>query len=216
MGILTKEDEARIRFQWRLKRMMQDTAAMRRELLTRAQAEIRAKAIQRGVQLGAKNVRGHTLRTLRGEVKALATGDATTGAFVGYASTYDIDRDMEQFAQGCWAESIAAAQARSGMMNAYPFTLLLQHDPNRPVGGFTASEDSKGLLIQGIVDRTTPDGAVAWSGMTNGYLTGLSVGFISGAKSYKGNVTIITKADLMETSLVSVPANPAARVTSIN
>jgi uncharacterized protein len=97
--------------------------------------------------------------------------------------------------------------------------MLWQHDPSEPIGVWTdMSEDKGGLLVKGKL-ADTQRGRDARTLMKLNAINGLSIGFVATGKSWKEedgiSTRILTGIDLWEVSLVTFPANPAARVTSI-
>lgn len=96
-----------------------------------------------------------------------------------------------------------------------PIPMLFGHDPNDVVGVWEAvQEDDEGLQVKGrlLVDdlqRAREVRALVMSGA----ISGLSIGFSTKkANSRRGGGRTITALDLVEISLVSVPAHPGARV----
>lgn len=91
--------------------------------------------------------------------------------------------------------------------------LLWMHDHTMPLGKATRvwidKTGSKPLLkFKGVISTATDYGKAAKQLMDEGILNSFSVGFR--ANEMDGNT--ITKAELFEISLVSIPANPEARV----
>jgi HK97 family phage prohead protease len=97
------------------------------------------------------------------------------------------------------------------------YPLLWQHDEHEPIGGITdAYEDSHGLYIKGQHDLNTELGRRAYSGAKMGYLPGLSIGYRT-VKSVldKTGARHLTELQLFEGSVVTMPANDSALVTSV-
>lgn len=91
--------------------------------------------------------------------------------------------------------------------------LLWMHDHTKPLGKATRvwlekSGKSPKLMFKGVISDATEYGKAAIQLMDEGILNSFSVGFR--ALEMDGNT--ITKAELFEISLVSVPANPEARL----
>jgi HK97 family phage prohead protease len=141
-------------------------------------------------------------------------GAQDVGEFTGYASTFGGPPDSygDVIVPGAFAESLRAHQAK-GTMPA----LLWHHDVSEPIGKFAKiTEDRIGLAVAGKVTTGARRGAEARALMQDGAL-GLSIGFRikpNGA-GYEGPQRILKALDLVEISVVSLPANHAARVTSI-
>lgn len=144
------------------------------------------------------------------QVKALA-GD---GVFAGYASVFNaVDQQNEIVAPGAFARTLrqAAQQNRTPAM-------LWMHDPTMPIGLWQAiREDQNGLAVEGRLALRTQKGADAYELLKLGALTGLSIGYrvVSSRVDAKKKARILTDVDLFEISLVTFPANEAARVDDV-
>ena len=125
----------------------------------------------------------------------------------GYASTKDFDRYGEAFVDGAWGKAIKA------FMNTNP-VLLLDHKYNVDsiIGRVTnLYEDSKGLFMTAKISNA-PGLADLRYKVKEGFVSAVSV---SGNWDYdKKGVMITEVTDLYEISLVGVPANPNALITS--
>jgi HK97 family phage prohead protease len=98
-----------------------------------------------------------------------------------------------------------------------PLPLLFAHDPAQPVGVWTdivttgAGLTLKGRLLVDDVERAREVRALVKAGA----VTGLSIGFrTKSATPRKGGGRTISALELVECSLVTIPAHPGARVTS--
>jgi uncharacterized protein len=136
------------------------------------------------------------------------------GTFHGYGSVFGVvDSYDEVVAPGAFAESLAAHKAK-GTMPA----LLWQHRSGEPIGVFTdMSEDSIGLKVTGQLAMKTVRGSEAYELLKMRAISGLSIGFMPRDDSYDRatGITTLKKVDLWETSLVTFPANDAARVQGV-
>lgn len=142
-----------------------------------------------------------------------AGGDAA-GNFAGYASTFMGTPDAygDLIAAGAFAESLKEHQA-AGSTPA----LLWAHDTSEPIGRWSQiKEDRYGLAVEGKLTLATKRGQEARALMQDNAL-GLSIGYrvAPGGSSYQGESRILKKIQLFEISAVAIPANPAARVTSV-
>lgn len=122
----------------------------------------------------------------------------------GYASTERIDRDGDIIASDAFAESLRDYLNAGGV-------ILYNHDKDKVIGKCLSAVivEGRGLLVEAEI--FTPDEEIL-SGIRNGALKSFSVGFL--AKEYdptlfEGGV-LYEKGDLLEISVVSVPANPDA------
>jgi HK97 family phage prohead protease len=144
------------------------------------------------------------------QLKALS--DA--GTFSGYGSVFGvIDTYNEIVAPGAFSESLADQKAK-GRLPA----MLWQHRSAEPLGIYTAmAEDDLGLKVEGQIAMSTVRGAEAHSLLKMGALSGLSIGYMPREDSYDKvtGITTLKKVDLWEVSLVTFPANDAARVQGV-
>jgi HK97 family phage prohead protease len=136
------------------------------------------------------------------------------GVIEGYGSVFGVrDSYSDIVAAGAFAASLSAHKA-AGTMPA----LLWQHRSDEPIGVWQSmDEDERGLAVRGQLAMETVRGREAHSLLKMGALTGLSIGFYSKAWKYdtEQDIRTLTEVDLWETSLVTFPANTAARVTHV-
>jgi uncharacterized protein len=149
-------------------------------------------------------------RRLALSLRATAT---EAGILTGYASVFNMqDSQGDVVLPGAFRQSLASWQ-QQGRMPA----LLWQHDPRQPVGAMIAlSEDGRGLQLEAQLALASGAGREAWELLRAGALDGLSIGFrtIRAERGPDGSRRIL-EAELWEVSLVTFPANPAARVTGV-
>ena len=144
------------------------------------------------------------------DVKALG-GD---GGFTGYASVFgELDDQNEIVASGAFTRSLAKwrRQARTP-------ALLWMHDPTQPIGVWQSiREDANGLRVEGRLAVRTQKGGEAYELLKLGALTGLSIGYrvVRSRSDAKRRARILTDVDLFEISLVTFPANDAARISEV-
>ncbi|WP_299648594.1 HK97 family phage prohead protease [uncultured Jannaschia sp.] len=100
---------------------------------------------------------------------------------------------------------------------SFPIPLLFGHDPNDPVGVWSAGEERedglhlKGRLLVEDVHRAREVRALVRAGAVRG----VSIGFrTKSASKRKGGGRTITDLELMECSLVTFPCHPGAQVAS--
>lgn len=132
-------------------------------------------------------------------LKLKAAGSDMT--FTGWASTNDRDR------QGDIVEP-------AGAEYELPVPLLWQHDHKQPVGAIQQAHISPtGIRVTGKLTDGVPKASEAWALMQDGALA-LSVGFQAlESQPLPGGGLRFTKWSWHELSLVSVPANPQARLS---
>lgn len=154
---------------------------------------------------GARETRAFAL-----QIKA--AGD--DGTVEGYGSMFGVrDAYDDVIAAGAFSASLAAHKA-AGTQPA----MLWQHSSSEPIGIWTEMvEDAKGLRIKGQLALATARGKEAHELLKMGALNGLSIGFVSKQWAYDRDTEIrtLTEIDLWEVSLVTFPANQAARVTNV-
>jgi len=156
------------------------------------------------------------MKTFDFALDAKAVGDA--GEIEGYASTFgNVDQGGDVVERSAFAEGLekAAAEGRS-------IPMLWQHDQREPIGLWSEiKEDRRGLKVRGqlLID----DDAVArraYAHLKAGSLRGLSIGYVipsGGAEpdEKRRGITRLKKIDLREISLVTMPMNLAAQVSSV-
>jgi len=142
------------------------------------------------------------------EIKAASGEGVTPGTFEGYGSIFgNRDRDGDIVAPGAFAESL-----KKGLP-----ALLWQHDQKAPIGRFDiVKEDKRGLYVKGRL-AMSGRGKEAYDLLKMGALNGLSIGFVSqeASRDRLSGARTIHKANLMEVSLVTFPANEMARVADV-
>jgi HK97 family phage prohead protease len=139
------------------------------------------------------------------ELKASVSVD-DTGAITGMAWPFGSpDRMGDEILPGAFKGAKA------------PLPLLAFHRPDDPVGVWEAiTETPKGLAVSGrlLVDDL-PRAREVRALVKSGAVTGLSIGFMTkSASARRGGGRTIRAVELVEISLVSVPAHPGARVSS--
>ena len=138
------------------------------------------------------------------EVKA----DGTPGTFEGYGAIFgNTDRDGDVVERGAFTESLKARTP----------ALLWQHNAKEPIGRFdVVREDERGLYVKGRLSMSGR-GAEAYELLKLGALNGLSIGFVTkeAMRNRATGTRTIKRAELMEVSLVTFPANELARVQTV-
>jgi len=144
------------------------------------------------------------------EVKAIGED----GAIEGYGSVFgNKDSYGDIVAKGSFSGSIREHKA-AGSMPA----LLWQHRSDSPCGVWLEMrEDDNGLFMRGKLAMDTVKGKEAHSLLKLGALKGLSIGFMTRDSDYdaKSDIRTIKDVELVETSLVTFPANTKARITGV-
>jgi HK97 family phage prohead protease len=155
------------------------------------------------------------LKTLDFAFKADTVEDE--GIFEGYASTFgNIDQGGDTVVRGAFKDGLAQAGAEGRHI-----PMLWQHDRHEPIGiWLDIAEDKKGLKVKGqllIEDALAKRAHVL---LKNGALGGMSIGYripVGGAVAdpKKFGVTQLLKIDLREISLVTMPMDLSAKVTTV-
>ncbi|OGB26199.1 MAG: hypothetical protein A3I66_00670 [Burkholderiales bacterium RIFCSPLOWO2_02_FULL_57_36] len=131
------------------------------------------------------------------------------GLFSGYGSVFGvIDSYKEIVVAGAFTDSLKTRQP----------SLLWQHRSGEPIGIYTGvKEDAIGLHVEGKLALKTVRGAEAYELLKMGAISGLSIGFEVRDESYDRvtGVNTLKTLDLWEVSLVTFPANDAARITGV-
>ena len=125
------------------------------------------------------------------------------GEILGIASSEAQDRDGEVIKQTGWDLN---------NFEKNPVLLASHNHQSFPIGKATgiAIEDGK-LMFKAVFSKATQEAKEAYALVKEGILNTFSVGFIP--RDYeKDNSSVITKAELLEISLVSIPSNPEAVV----
>lgn len=145
------------------------------------------------------------------EIKALAD----TGEFEGYGSTFGGEPDSygDIIAAGAYSDSLAKHKSNGTMPK-----LFWQHDSHEPIGRWLeASEDDHGLLMKGRLNMGVQRGREAYELLKSGDIDGLSIGYriVEYSRNEDDDTWTLEKLDLIEVSVVSVPANEHATVASV-
>lgn len=145
------------------------------------------------------------------EVKFQTAG---AGLVSGYASVFGGKPDSygDVIAPGAYAASLKAHREAGTMP-----LLLWQHDPTQPVGRWLdVKEDDHGLHVTGQLILETEKGREAHALLKGKALNGLSIGYrVIDFERLPGGGRLLKQIELIEISLVSIPAASAARITSV-
>lgn len=154
-----------------------------------------------------------TERTIDFEVKLSPSG-SKNGQVAGYASLFDAEPDDygDIIAPGAFSASLAAHKSS----DTSPL-MLWQHRLDQPIGVWDKiTEDEKGLSVSGSLVLETRQGKEAYELLKAGAVNGLSIGFRTlRFESLEGGGRRLLELELLEISLVSLPAASRARVTNV-
>lgn len=148
------------------------------------------------------------------ECKFAQDGEAMTIA--GYGAVFgNVDAYGDVIAPGAFAQTLAQHKSAGTM----PLMLLEHGDAPLPIGVWEhMSEDGHGLQVKGRFLDTTM-GIDAWKAAKAGAINGLSIGFRPTEFALRAKPEdprrTLKAVDLVEVSLVGMPANAKARTTSV-
>lgn len=141
------------------------------------------------------------------EIKQLNDSGHIEGLAAGFGN---VDHGGDKLLFGSMAKTLAK---RDGV----PLPMLLHHDMTRPIGAWKEwQERPEGLFVRGNLALETRDAQEAHALAKAGALTGISIGWkpMGNPRMEKG-ARVIDQVELFEASLVAVPMNDAARVSSV-
>lgn len=142
--------------------------------------------------------------TVEFKTLAIEAKDAGDGEFEAVLSTPVVDRDVEI--------------VEPGAFDPLPERLKIHVDHDMSTrslaGSGTPFYDGDTLKVKGRF-AATPLGQEVRQLVLDGHLDGMSVGFIRPVREQKDGVTHLTRAELIEASFVTVPANTQALVTAV-
>lgn len=150
------------------------------------------------------------------EVRSEGGATRLSGRFPYGAETTLGEGRRERFASGAFRARVASGEA---------IFLLAGHDPEKPLasteaGSLTLRDDDDALHVEARVAPTTSWAQDALAALSAGLTKGLSPGFRvpSGGdlvtRSGEGLLRTVTRADLLEVSLVTRPAYDAAQLAA--
>jgi len=136
------------------------------------------------------------------------------GYFAGYASTFGDQPDSygDTISKGAFSETLKTHQERKTSP-----AMLWQHNPDAVIGKWLAlEEDSYGLAVEGKLTLGTQRGREAYELMKDDAVS-MSIGgrVEEDGFSKVGDKRFIKNMNLLEISIVSVPANPYAQITDV-
>jgi HK97 family phage prohead protease len=143
--------------------------------------------------------------------KSIDDGGVIEGIAAGFGNR---DSYGDVIAPGAFAKSLARIAA-----GGRGLPMLYQYDLKRPIGVWNhLREVSDGLEARGRLTLAAPDAQAAHALARDGALTGISIGYVvpQGGETPDGKGgAILREINLMEASLVTIPANDKARVSRV-
>jgi hypothetical protein len=154
-----------------------------------------------------------TKHKLHTEFKVKSVSD--NGEFEGYGSVFGVkDSYNDIVVKGAFQKSLDNWKTKGSMP-----ALLWQHKMDEPIGIYTEmSEDENGLILKGrLLIDDDPLAKRAHAHMKAGSITGLSIGYSLNDYEYDNakDAFILKEIDLWEVSVVTFPANDAARISDV-
>jgi len=149
----------------------------------------------------------NTYLTFPLEIKALNNRE-----FEGYGSIFgnrDLGNDVVM--PGAFSRTLAEHKTEGTLP-----VMFWMHDPSRVPGKWLdMQQDDKGLFVKGILADTELGNEIhTLLGMKA--VSGLSIGYITRDRDYDDDgARLIKDADLLETSIVSIPMNPKAQIAHV-
>lgn len=144
-----------------------------------------------------------------------AGGETEPGTFEGYGSVFNVVDSHDQIvAPGAFTESLAAIKAAGRSV-----PVLWQHNMDAPIGMYTTLEqDGIGLKVVGKL--AVPDvqqANEAYALLKMGAVHDLSIGYYTKNSTMddESGVLTLNAVDLVEVSIVTLGANPAAQIQSV-
>lgn len=141
--------------------------------------------------------------------------DSASGHISGLASVFgEADAHGHIIKNGAFRETLDQHRA-----NKTSPAMLWAHDDAQPVGRWTSlRENSEGLSVSGQLNLKTAAGREAFEHVSAGDVTGLSIGFLvaNGGSERQRGTRIITRVELFEISLVTVPAARRAQIREVH
>lgn len=137
----------------------------------------------------------------------------TPGRFEGYASVFGgVDSYGDTIEKGAFAVTLNDRK-RMPLM-------LFGHNPSRMMGKWLSlKEDGRGLYGEGEFTAGNTDAQNVYASLKHGAIDGLSIGFRIPKGGFEDNEKtggrIIKAIDLVEISVVTMPADDAARIQSV-
>lgn len=130
------------------------------------------------------------------------------GRFTGYAAVFgNVDLGGDVIEAGAFTKTLQENPA---------VPILWSHDPNEPLGVSTAlAQDSRGLKFEGQLAMDVQRAREIHSLMKLGAVKGVSIGYRTVKRSFKGNVRHLQELALGEFSPCVFPMNPLAEVDDV-
>ena len=155
-------------------------------------------------------------KTLHFEMKRFHEDDENNiGIIEGYISTFgNVDRDGDVIGRNAFDRTLENLKASNKVF----LPMLWQHRLDIPIGGFPIKDmrvDDKGLFVVGEINKDTEKGKDAFALVKQKVITDFSIGMFVKERRSENGVQILEEIELMEASLVTIPANELANITNV-
>ena len=129
----------------------------------------------------------------------------------GYANTTAKDRVQDVVAAWNWSEPILSSYMKNGFG-----TLLFMHDHDKPVGKILEVEGrNDGLFVRGFVSKSWKDAWMVEEGLIKGFSIGYMIDWINSRYDAQADTYYLAIKELLEISIVTIPANQDSLISSI-
>jgi HK97 family phage prohead protease len=129
----------------------------------------------------------------------------------GYANTTTKDRVDDVVAAWNWSEPILSNYMKNGFG-----TLLFMHDHDKPVGKILEVEGlDNGLYVRGFVSKSWKDAWMVEEGLIKGFSIGYMIDWMNSRYDAQADTYYLAIKELLEISIVTIPANPDSLIASI-
>jgi uncharacterized protein len=131
------------------------------------------------------------------------------GTIVGHGAVFgNVDHHNDVIVQGAFAKSLRESGGE--------VVMLYQHQHAEPIGKWRVAETAYGLHATGQLVLSLDKARETYERLKHGLITGLSIGYET-LKSRLGRngERILEEIQLHEISVVTFPANDAARITQV-
>jgi len=129
----------------------------------------------------------------------------------GYANTTAKDRVADVVAAWNWSEPILSSYMKNGFG-----TLLFMHDHDKPVGKILEVEGrDDGLFVRGFVSKSWKDAWMVEEGLIKGFSIGYMIDWMNSRYDAQADTYYLAIKELLEISIVTIPANQDSLISSI-
>ena len=129
----------------------------------------------------------------------------------GYANTTSKDRVQDVVAAWNWSEPILSSYMKNGFG-----TLLFMHDHDKPVGKILEVEGrDDGLFVRGFVSKSWKDAWMVEEGLIKGFSIGYMIDWMNSRYDAQADTYYLAIKELLEISIVTIPANQDSLISSI-